>query len=66
MKRGFLLVDQMKNTIIINGEDFDLYELLACAPFEKRQDLLASVHQHETRRDLYADIGKYLDNKYEG
>lgn len=63
MKRGFLLIDQMKNTVIINGDDIDLYEFLDAAPGEA---LMASVHQHETRRDLYADIGKYLDNKYEG
>ena len=59
MKRGFLLIDQNMNTVIIPLGDHDLSYAL------KNKQLLDAVRQHDTLKKLDTDIRKYLKGTYE-
>ena len=61
MTKGFLLVDQQKNTIILPIDDPDLAEF-----FKYKKVALDQTHQHETLKDLDADVRAYLKGEYDG
>lgn len=58
MTRGFLLVDQAMNTVIIPIEDEDLNDWM------KYKVDMSKVHEHKTLKDLDADVRAYLRGKY--
>lgn len=59
MTKGFLLVDQSMNTVIVPMDDEDLKDWM------KYKVNLAKVHEHRTVKELDADIRAYLKNRYE-
>lgn len=59
MKRGFLLIDQKMNTVIIPIGDEDL------ALYLKNKELINHVKQHENLKSLDTDIRKYIKGNYE-
>lgn len=62
MKKGFLLIDEAKNTVILPWNDEELAVML------KRRGMigmLESIHQHNTIKDLHTDISKYIKGTYE-
>lgn len=59
MIKGFLLVDQLMNTVIIPMDDEDLKDWM------KYKVNMAKVHQHKTLKELDADVRAYLKNRYE-
>ena len=59
MNRGFLLVDQKMNTVIIPIGDEDLSYYL------KNKELINHVKQHDNLKSLDADIRKYIKGNYE-
>lgn len=59
MTKGFLLVDQSMNTVIIPMDDEDLKDWM------KYKVNMAKVHEHRTVKELDADIRAYLKNRYE-
>lgn len=64
MTRGFLLMDQNMNTIIIPWNDPGLFEF-----FRDRRDReksLDGVHTHNTLKELDRDVRKYLKGEYDG
>lgn len=64
MTRGFLLVDQQMNTIILPQDDEDLVEFLRYKPGYPNN--IDKAHTHKTLKELDADIRKYLKGQYEG
>ena len=64
MTRGFLLVDQQMNTIIIPQDDEDLVEFLRYKPDYPSN--IDKAHTHKTLKELDTDIRKYLKGQYEG
>ena len=63
MTRGFLIVDQQMNTIILPYDDEDLVEFFRYKPGFPRS--LDKAHQHKTLKELDADIRAYLKGEYE-
>lgn len=64
MTKGFLLVDQSMNTIIVPYDDEDLVEFFRYkVEYESVYD---KVHSHRTLKELDADVRKYLKGVYEG
>lgn len=64
MTKGFLLLDQSMNTIIIPFDDPDLAEF-----FRRRDDYrkaMDKAHQHGTLKELDSDVRKYLKGEYDG
>ena len=59
MEKGFLLIDDAKNTVIIPWYDEELAVML------KRRGIIESIHKHTTIKDLHTDISKYLKGTYE-
>lgn len=59
MTKGFLLVDQSMNTVIVPMDDEDLKYWM------KYKVNMAKVHEHRTVKELDADIRAYLKNRYE-
>lgn len=59
MTKGFLLVDQSMNTVIVPIDDEDLKDWM------KYKVNMAKVHEHRTVKELDADIRAYLKNRYE-
>lgn len=59
MTKGFLLVDQSMNTVIVPMDDEDLKDWM------KYKVNMAKVHKHRTLKELDADIRAYLKNRYE-
>jgi len=62
--KGFLLLDQSKNTVIIPVGDMDaLLDLVGIdrSTFRKR---LCTVNQHKTKAELDRDISSYLKGEY--
>ena len=62
--RGFLLLDQEKNTVMIPAGDLDaLLDLIGIdrSTFRKR---LCTVNQHKTKAELDRDISSYLKGEY--
>ena len=64
MTKGFLLIDQKKNTVIIPFDDEELNGLFKYRPDRPR--LLDSAHTHETMKELDADVRAYLKGEYDG
>lgn len=62
MKKGFLLIDEQKNTIIISPNNHEYKELFMWLPYS---DLRKEIKQHKTKTELYLDVKKYLNNEYE-
>ena len=60
MTRGFLLIDQQMNTVIVPHDDKDLQDW-----FKYKKIDLSKVHKHKTLKELDSDIRAYLHNKYE-
>lgn len=59
MKRGFLLIDQKMNTVIIPIGDEDLLYYLT------NRELIDHVKQHNTLKQLDEDIRRYIKGSYE-
>lgn len=59
MTKGFLLVDQSMNTVIVPMDDEDLKDWM------KYKVNMAKVHEHKTLKELDADVRAYLKNRYE-
>lgn len=59
MTRGFLLVDQQMNTIVIPIEDENLKEWM------KYKVKMYKVHEHGTLKELDKDVRAYLKGEYE-
>ena len=59
MKRGFLLIDQNMNSVIIPIGDHDLSYAF------KNKELVDQVKQHNTLKQLDEDIRKYIKGTYE-
>jgi len=59
MTKGFLLIDQKMNTIIIPMNDEDLQEWM------KYKIKMYRVHEHKTLKELDKDVRNYLYSKYE-
>lgn len=58
MTRGFLVVDQSMNTVIVPMDDEDLKEWM------KYKIKIATVHEHKTLKELDADVRAYLKGTY--
>jgi hypothetical protein len=58
MTRGFLLIDQEMNTVIIPMNDEDLTEWM------KTKVNMAQVHRHKTLKELDNDVRAYLRYTY--
>lgn len=63
MTRGFLLIDQKKNTIIIKPDDPDLKEFIKNM---RNADGTLDVKAHNTLKELDDDVRKYLKDEYDG
>lgn len=59
MTKGFLLMDQSMNTVIVPMDDEDLKDWM------KHKVNMAKVHEHRTVKELDADVRAYLKNRYE-
>jgi hypothetical protein len=64
MTKGFLLVDQCKNTIIIPYDDEDLVEFFSYKA--NGEWALDKAHTHRTLKELDADVRRFLKGEYEG
>ena len=64
MTRGFLLMDQYMNTIIIPKDDDDLIEFFRHK--DGYPDNIKNAHSHKNLKDLDQDVRKYLKGEYEG
>ena len=64
MTRGFLLLDQKRNTVIIPSDDPEIVEFFRY--HRNRENILDGVHVHDTLKELDADVRKYLKGEYEG
>lgn len=58
MTKGFLLVDQKMNTVIVPVDDEDLAQWLKC------RVNIANAHEHKTLKEFDADVRAYLKNTY--
>lgn len=58
MTKGFLIMDQQMNTVIVPLNDEDLKEWM------KHKINLANVHEHKTLKELDADVRAYLKDTY--
>ena len=59
--KGFLLIDGSMNTLLLPKEEFNTYDLDTVITHHIRE-----AKPHKTKKDLYADISKYLKCEYEG
>ena len=59
MTKGFLIVDQKMNTMILPWDDEELADMM------KRRNLTRDVHTHDTLKELDKDVRAYLKNTYE-
>lgn len=58
-KRGFLLIDGAKNTVMISYEECrDLFSLA------ENRNITKLIKQHKTRTELNKDITNYLNMEY--
>lgn len=64
MTRGFLLIDQQKNTVIIPVDDSDFVEFLRYKT--NGPNILDNVRQHSTMKELDTDVRAYLKSEYDG
>lgn len=62
MTKGFLIVDQQMNTLILPMDDPDLVEFLRYKPEFPRN--IDRVHTHKTLKELDADVRAYLKGTY--
>lgn len=63
MVKGFLIVDQQMNTIILPKDDDDLVEFFRYKPGYPNN--VEKAHQHKTLKELDKDIRAFLKNEYE-
>ena len=62
MTKGFLLIDQSMNTIILPMDDPDLVEFFRYKPgYPKNID---KAHTHSTLKELDADVRAYIRGTY--
>lgn len=62
MTKGFLIIDQQMNTLILPMDDPDLVEFLRYKPgFPRNVD---RAHTHKTLKELDADVRAYLKGTY--
>ena len=64
MTRGFLLIDQQKNTVIIPADDPDFVEFFRYKT--NGPSILENVRQHSTIKELDTDVRAYLKSEYDG
>ena len=64
MTKGFLIIDQLMNTIILPYDDVDLVEFLQYKAGYPNN--INKAHQHRTLKELDSDVRKYLKNEYDG
>lgn len=64
MTRGFLLMDQKMNTVIIPTDDPELAEFFRY--HRNRENILDGVRVHDTLKELDADVRRYLKGEYDG
>lgn len=64
MTRGFLLLDQKMNTVIIPADDPELSEFFRYR--RSHENILDGVRVHDTLKSLDADVRKYLKGEYNG
>lgn len=64
MTKGFLIIDQLMNTIILPYDDADLVEFLRYKA--GYSNIINKAHQHRTLKELDSDVRKYLKNEYDG
>ena len=64
MTKGFLILDQKMNTVILPYDDPDLVEFMRYKP--DRKNILDRAHQHNTLKSLDQDIRAYLKDEYDG
>ena len=64
MTRGFLIVDQAMNTLILPVDDQDLVEFLRYKPDYPNN--LEKAHQHKTLKELDKDIRAFIKGEYDG
>lgn len=62
MVKGFLLIDQHKNTIILPVDDPDLQEFFRYKP--GGPNAVDRIKTHRTFQDLWDDVRAYLKNEY--
>ena len=62
MKKGFLLIDEQKNTIILSPKYIEADDILS---WLKNSDIRKEIKQHKTKTDLYNDVNMYLKGTYE-
>lgn len=58
--RGFLMIDQDKNTVLIPWDDDDLTRVLL------RHELRDTIKKHAGLKELDADVRAYLKDEYQG
>lgn len=62
MTRGFLIVDQKMNTVILPVDDPDIVELLRYKP--GHPGTADKIHHHGTLKELDADIRAFIKGEY--
>lgn len=63
MRKGLLLIDGNKNTMLINPLT-DADDIEPCVLDALRGDLRKKVKSHQTQAELIADIKRYLKQEY--
>lgn len=58
MTKGFLIIDQQMNTVIIPWDDEELTDWM------KYKVNIAKAHQHKTLKELDKDVRAYLKDTY--
>lgn len=60
--RGFLLIDQKMNTVVLPLDHEDLIEYLGYKPH--RPEVLHTLREHTTLKQLDADVRAYIRDAY--
>lgn len=63
MKKGFLLIDGMKNTILLSHDDF--LDIITYAENTRNTKWLKVVKKHKTKQELNKDLSDYFKGEYE-
>lgn len=56
--KGFLIIDQQKNAVVIPAEDIDY--MLRHKGSDWYKKLLANVRNHDRKSDLFKSVSEYL------
>lgn len=62
MRKGFLLIDQSMNTVIVDNHDPDLVEFFRPKP--NYVSMTDRINQHRTQKDLLDDVRNYVKGIY--